>query len=472
MESHTFEYALPALCAVRDKWRRTNGKKEPFNESRLIEFMIDIFNCYGVSIFNCRIEPPYYMCSGIWNHPRLTVDMSDVEGGFKTITMGYSKNSISFPTDRVIVPSMSDIDTESFRNFEDTGEYENSDDYLEGIMGDFDFGPAPLTTVTLDNLTGSYRELGRLTTRQAEEYIIYSKHHRADEIIRLNRTGTAVSASALLYDILRDIPLSEENRRVIFVIIISSLIAAAHIADRSKVLKYALIELRDKYSKLDTFQDLLNLMDHIEIEGIYKKDIWNPAAIMRSNPPKYLINALIASVDIDWNITPDNFESLFPWRKPSQDGFTIPHDHTAQIDAILDPVCAEGVTLARAYLLFLTERGTDPFLSGSAPLPSIIGLCAHPWQVATTNILLSVVEHICNPQAHCFRNIRDKDPRFEKWSALLPEETSHVLVVSDTRETNWLRLGSGIYPDYAAAEILDAKLDELCSRVPTIVDIF
>lgn len=131
---------------------------------------------------------------------------------------------------------------------------------------------------------------------------------------------------------------------------------------------------------------------------------------------------------------------------------------------ILDPVCGEGVALARAYFASLTtgEQRTAP---------TLIGFCARPWQATMTQRLLSIVDRFCEVTEPDTRTIQVADPRTADWSESLPETSSEVRVVSDSRETAWLRAGDGTEPDASVADVLDTKLSELSRIIPVTVDI-
>ncbi len=88
-----------------------------------------------------------------------------------------------------------------------------------------------------------------------------------------------------------------------------------------------------------------------------------------------------------------------------------------------------------------------------------------------TERLLSIVDLICEVTEPDTHTIQVTDPRTTVWSELLPGASSEVWVVSDSRETAWLRTGDGTEPDDTVADTLDSTLNELSRIIPFTVDI-
>lgn len=464
MEAETFEFALPALSAVRDKWLRSPGGQIPSQEPEIIQFLTDVFRCYGKTILGYQIKEPYYMTSEIWSSSRIGIDIPDADHILTTVEIEYSEGTITFYSDSGVIPSTPNLNEEENRIFEETGEYEESDFYQEMIMWGLNPNTAPAMTVIINNITGAYRELGHLATQGFSDRSTGGYRRRTDEILSIHQSKNTEDACRLIYDILRDISLAEEDRRVIYAWILETIFADTRSLAGKQHFQEMLVALRDNHREPTSFMDLFRAVDPEYSDLSHLSHISTPFHGEQSALPDHLLDALIICAELDWNITVDTFDSLFPWRSrpPMERPFIGEPPHTA--DVILDPVCGEGVTLARAYFTSLTsgeERTT----------PIVIGFCARSWQATMAQRLLSIVDRFCEVTEPGTHTIQVTDPRTADWSESLPETSSGVRVVSDSRETAWLRAGDGTEPDDTVADTLDSKLNTLSRIIPVTVDI-
>jgi hypothetical protein len=464
MEAETFEFALPRLSAVRDKWIRLLGGKIPSQEPQILEFLTDVFQCYGKKIFGFRIKEPYYMTSDIWSSSRIALNVSDQEGFLTTIEIEYSERSITFQSDSRAIHSTLGFAEDALSIFEETGEYETSDEYQEIIMWGLDPNPNPTITVTIRNITGAYREFGQLATLGSSHTVEVEKQLRADMILDIHRSGALEDASRLVYDILRDIPLAEEDRRIIYACILEIILANTRSPARKKHLREVLSGLRDNHRGPSNFIELFNTVDAEPSRFLHLSNVSTPFHGEQSTLPDLLLDALITCAELDWNITVESYGSFFPWRSRPRTEHSPADELSRTTDVILDPVCSEGVSLAHAYFTALTS-------CEQVTAPAVVGFCAQSWQSTMTQVLLNIVDLICRVAEPGARSIQVTDPRTAPWSTSLPEASSEVLVVSDSRETVWLRAGNGIDPDETAADTLDSRLSELSRIVPVTVDI-
>lgn len=443
---------------------RLPGGKIPSQEPQIIEFLTDIFRCYGKEVVEYQIKIPYYLTTDIWSGYRISINIPDAENIFTTADIEVSEGFITFYSESETIPSTLNLNEEEYRIFEETGDYEESDLYQELIMWGLNPSTDPTMTVTLNNITGAYRELGQLETEVFSNRITEGYRARFDDILGIHQSRNTVDACRLIYEILRDISLAEEDRRVIYACIMETILAGTRSLAGKKNFQEILTALRDNHRRPTSFMDLFRAVSPEQSGRSPLRHIRTPFHGEQSALPDHLLDALIICAELDWNITVEPFGSLFPWRsRPPMERPLISEPHRTA-DVILDPVCGEGVVLARTYFTALTS-------GQQRPTPAIIGFCTRPWQVTMTERLLSIVDLICEVTEPDTHTIQVTDPRTTVWSELLPGASSEVWVVSDSRETAWLRTGDGTEPDDTVADTLDSTLNELSRIIPFTVDI-
>jgi len=123
IEAETFGFALPALSAVRDKWMRLPGGKIPSQEPQIIEFLTDIFRCYGKEVVEYQIKIPYYLTTDIWSGYRISINIPDAENIFTTADIEVSEGCITFYSESETIPSTLNLNEEEYRIYEETGDY-------------------------------------------------------------------------------------------------------------------------------------------------------------------------------------------------------------------------------------------------------------------------------------------------------------------------------------------------------------
>lgn len=191
---------------------------------------------------------------------------------------------------------------------------------------------APTMTVTINNITGAYRELGQLTTQGFSDRSTEGYRPRADEILGIHRSRNAEDACRLIYDILRDIPLAEEDRRVLYVCILEIILASTHFLIKKQQFKEMLIALRDNDRGPTTFMDLFRALPQ-SCRVFLIPAISEPPSMVNSQPSPIICSMRSSSAP--------NWTGTSPWRH-SVPSFRGEVDHPCS-----DPSSANRITLPK-----------------------------------------------------------------------------------------------------------------------------
>lgn len=84
---------------------RLPGGKIPSQEPQIIEFLTDIFRCYGKEVVEYQIKIPYHLTTDIWSGYRISINIPDAENIFTTADIEVSEGCITFYSASETIPS-------------------------------------------------------------------------------------------------------------------------------------------------------------------------------------------------------------------------------------------------------------------------------------------------------------------------------------------------------------------------------
>lgn len=470
MDSTNFERSLPALFRVQEKW--TTGKRStiPFILGDFIRFMTEVLKCYGATISRYECDPPCRKTSEIWPRGDFTVTVPEFTESEQSVTFKKSTEALTFPSYRKVLPSAQTFEKITMQTIEKTGEYEELDRYVDQTMRELSSGKPTLTTVTLQNITGSYRELGHLICDNETLDPLLVEHHRDDELISIYKEKDFGIVSALIYDILRDSPLPEDSRRVLHVRFIYTLISYYRSRETQKnKFKDALSDLlRTEESNASgvTYSDFFSIFGRC-FPGLLRTGVFEFSVEGDALPlPQFLLETLSAALSLAPTINLEKFCDILTWRQSKKENPIGASILQKEIETIIDPVCGEGYIISRRYFEILQSKENPR-------IPQVVGLCVTKWHAAIADTLIDIVNLLHGVQHSPIINHRIivADARALPWSQYISTESNTILVASDENEHAWIRADDGMAQDYTAADSLNLRIDELSQSKSVITSI-